>query len=243
MNKQLKLFNYNLDSSKVDKLNGINKLIYIHISNMITNQNYTLKEAISYTVNFYSCKMQRYRIKQNILNVFNDEKKDIEVYVYLIFDGNYYKIGKSKDPEKRLKSIKTGNANAVLICYANERIINEKQLHTIYFNYRVNGEWFDLNQKQIDNIILLMKDKKDENLINQTVKMQTTRQKRIKNKAKFIMPYGKYKGVNIEDIEDINYLQYMKSELYNRLANNDRKKSVMYNSIDLRLKEIKSSII
>ena len=42
-------------------------------------------------------------------------KQDINQYTYVIFDGELYKIGKSKKPESRCKQLKTANPKCELI--------------------------------------------------------------------------------------------------------------------------------
>ena len=78
-----------------------------------------------------------------------------EQLTYLIFDGILYKIGKSINPEKRLKQIKTSNPNAKLICYGNA--VTEKYMHDRFYRSRVKGEWFKLNDEQLRNAIRLIK--------------------------------------------------------------------------------------
>jgi len=48
-------------------------------------------------------------------------------YTYLMFDGTYYKIGKTVDVKKRYKSLRTGNPNIRLIAYTDQ--YDEKELH------------------------------------------------------------------------------------------------------------------
>ena len=50
-----------------------------------------------------------------------------EIFTYIMFDGSYFKIGQSTQPEKRLKQIKTANPNVSLLCYGNK--ITEKYLY------------------------------------------------------------------------------------------------------------------
>jgi len=68
-----------------------------------------------------------------------------------------YKIGFSKRPvEKRLNELKTGNACEIKIV----NIFNsvwaikiESTLHRLYSSKRVSGEWFDLNNDDVDQFI------------------------------------------------------------------------------------------
>jgi hypothetical protein len=84
-------------------------------------------------------------------------------YTYLMYDGNLYKIGKSKNPLTRLNQLKTSNPNLEIICFGNG--IEEENLHSIYCKNRVQGEWFNLNNNQIIEIKNLIEQKKD-NLFN-----------------------------------------------------------------------------
>jgi hypothetical protein len=69
----------------------------------------------------------------------------------------FYKIGWTKrDPQKRLKELKTANSQDLNIEYIltskfGPRI--EKNLHRKYSNKRCNGEWFELNQKEASEFI------------------------------------------------------------------------------------------
>ena len=77
-------------------------------------------------------------------------------YVYLISDlNNYtYKIGISKNPENRIKSLQTGNDNKLKIVH---KILCENfndvelALHNKYQFLRVNGEWFELADEDVAN--------------------------------------------------------------------------------------------
>tara|TARA_Y100000310_G_C20334261_1_gene646713 strand:+ start:381 stop:680 length:300 start_codon:yes stop_codon:yes gene_type:complete len=54
------------------------------------------------------------------------------------------KIGRSKDPQKRLKQLQTGNPNKLkLIASFEKEGWKEKALHEELSRYRLEGEWFD----------------------------------------------------------------------------------------------------
>lgn len=56
------------------------------------------------------------------------------------------KIGRSKDPSKRLKQLQTGNPNKLrLIASFNGQGWKEKILHESLKKFRKEGEWFDYN--------------------------------------------------------------------------------------------------
>ena len=77
--------------------------------------------------------------------------------VYLITDGNYYKIGVSTDPESRLKSLQTGNPNKLEIVNtynvsSSDMYEMETTLHNMFKDKRVLNEWFDLEYSDIEDI-------------------------------------------------------------------------------------------
>lgn len=87
----------------------------------------------------------------------NDIKQLIDdhtgsIYILHVSGTNKYKIGKSKDPLRRIKEIQTGSPDKIII----ERIIKvknmhkeERVIHQIFQRYRTVGEWFEINDKSI----------------------------------------------------------------------------------------------
>jgi hypothetical protein len=81
-------------------------------------------------------------------------------YVYIIthnpFDGAA-KIGISKNPQRRLAQLQTGNP-ARLIIYGMFGHINyksiERSIHAAYADKLILGEWFRLSRDQMDKIIV-----------------------------------------------------------------------------------------
>lgn len=69
-------------------------------------------------------------------------------YVYLITDGDFLKVGISKDPVTRLKGLQTANARKLSLVQTSKRMSREDaaqweaQLHEKYKDSRVQGEWF-----------------------------------------------------------------------------------------------------
>jgi len=78
-------------------------------------------------------------------------------YVYIIKGGNYYKIGISKSPEKRLKQLQDASTpyflKLILLKYTDQIFSLEKELHKKFKNKNINKEWFKLNQSNIDTLI------------------------------------------------------------------------------------------
>lgn len=74
-------------------------------------------------------------------------------YVYIITDGEGYKIGFSKSPEKRLKELQTANKNKLQLIHTQEVKFGqqtERALHNFLAQYRQEGEWFLLSLDLIE---------------------------------------------------------------------------------------------
>jgi len=81
---------------------------------------------------------------------FNYLKKKTVVY-FIESESGLVKIGKSSNPEKRLKALQVANSEKLKII----KIINknaEKKIQSYFKSERVNGEWFKKSQKMIDFI-------------------------------------------------------------------------------------------
>ncbi len=86
-------------------------------------------------------------------------------YLYFLKAGNTVKIGISKNPEKRIKAIQTGNAQAVYllgkICFhsRNDANLMEKAIHQSYSYLNRNArEWFHETDELIDFIESILKE-------------------------------------------------------------------------------------
>lgn len=69
--------------------------------------------------------------------------------VYLIrTDNGRYKIGISKDPNKRILELQTGNSDELVLIdtYESENASKiETTLHNRFFHRRKHGEWFEMS--------------------------------------------------------------------------------------------------
>ena len=71
-------------------------------------------------------------------------------FVYFLFDGEFVKIGIADEIIKRISEIQTSNARKIsLLAYkAFETrawaLYAEKELHSFFDLFRLNGEWFDI---------------------------------------------------------------------------------------------------
>lgn len=83
-------------------------------------------------------------------------KQKIKSHVYLMKCGEKYKIGVSKDVERRKKQLNNRPfpveilAQSPLIEDANDL---EEVLHEIHSNGRIDGEWFDLTDNEVNTLI------------------------------------------------------------------------------------------
>ena len=78
------------------------------------------------------------------------------MYVYLIRAGTLYKIGKSNDPNKRMRTFQTANPTRlemVATISSNDAYGLESRLHRKYHRKRMSGgEWFRLDQDDVQYI-------------------------------------------------------------------------------------------
>lgn len=93
------------------------------------------------------------------------EMESEECYVYFMFDTKSlcYKIGISNLPEWREKTLQSEKPSVKLIAakkFVNRRIAAnfEKALHDSYSHKRKRGEWFQLDQEDIDEIRITLKE-------------------------------------------------------------------------------------
>lgn len=184
-----------------------------------------------------------------------EEKK--EILTYLITDGNLYKIGKSIDPEKRFKQLKTANPYIEMVCYGNG--VSEAYLHSLFFQKRKSGEWFDLSDENLQKCVRLisegekntfgeLKYKKKRfinsdgkivicdmitwNLTDQEIKDSVDSKKHsIDLNKKYVINFGKYKNTKIIDMvtqEQYEYCEWFLDTYSKTLSKNAKKKDRKY---------------
>jgi len=62
---------------------------------------------------------------------------------------NYYKIGFSKNPKYREKTLQSEKPTIELIKKYVGYMYQEKELHDIFSDNRIRGEWFELRDDQL----------------------------------------------------------------------------------------------
>ena len=100
-------------------------------------------EKIEQAINFYK-NGKKIDKKQN----------DKNGYVYIMYDDStkQYKIGFSKKPEYREKTLQSEKPSIKMIFYHKSNMNIEKKLHNLYQDFRTRGEWFILNEQHIIDI-------------------------------------------------------------------------------------------
>lgn len=74
------------------------------------------------------------------------------MYIYIMKCSSFYKIGYSKNPANRLKTVRTHNPLEVKIIATlktNNYIELERKLHDLFYNKRTRGEWFELKEDDL----------------------------------------------------------------------------------------------
>lgn len=153
-----------------------------------------------------------------------------DIFCYLITDGNYYKIGKSKDPIKRMKDMKTANPNISMICFS--QYIPEKFLHDLFTNNRHEREWFKLDMLDVQLVKSLMSIHNQDqanilmrmsrNIIKK-VEREKVKDKNFKYEAskpyEYKLTFGKYEGRRLKSMTneaERNYLRWLYKTHFNR---------------------------
>jgi len=76
-------------------------------------------------------------------------------YIYILKNKEFYKIGRSKNPKNRIKSYVTENPDEIeiILCeYVDDYKKAEEELHILFKDKKHRGEWFKLNNEDIELI-------------------------------------------------------------------------------------------
>lgn len=82
----------------------------------------------------------------------NNQNKITKVYVMIDKNTGFYKIGRSKNPKTREKTLQSEKPTIEMLFNYDARVKDEKELHKMFSNKRVRGEWFDLNGSDLMTI-------------------------------------------------------------------------------------------
>lgn len=78
--------------------------------------------------------------------------KPTRIYVMLDWHTGYHKIGRSKSPFDRERTLQSEKPTIELLFYFEATEDVETKLHNIFDNKRVRGEWFNLTDEDIQYI-------------------------------------------------------------------------------------------
>lgn len=81
--------------------------------------------------------------------------KRMHDYVYIIKDGDRYKIGYSGDPERRLKSLQTGNPRKLELVFRFKTLWAEPLEYYLQDHFKskqTRGEWYALTDKELNEM-------------------------------------------------------------------------------------------
>jgi hypothetical protein len=123
-------------------------------------------------------------------------------YTYLISDGTYYKIGKSMNPFRRLQQLKTANPLCELIAYTKK--YTEKQLHKKFRRWKLDREWYNLPQYEVQNLIIEMTEPKKKKSVIEIKNIQL---------QEYLIPYGDYKGRKLCSMLGVDEIRYLRKQL------------------------------
>lgn len=123
-------------------------------------------------------------------------------YTYLVTDGQYYKIGSSLNPFRRVKELQTANPSAKLLGYTKK--YEEKRLHDKYKKWRVKGEWFNLPQYEVDRLLTEMKKPKKKKSLAEIKELAL---------ESYIIPYGDYKGKLLSEMTSVDDIRYLRKQI------------------------------
>ena len=96
--------------------------------------------------------------KVNKVNRFiqrNSGAQDLDDYIYIVKCHQFYKIGITFDVDKRINFLQCGNPYPIEIIYlvrCPEVRLVEQSIHQCFIDKKIRGEWFILNDKDIEDI-------------------------------------------------------------------------------------------
>lgn len=123
------------------------------------------KDSFKRFVRTYLQALKEIGFKYKEINVYNDNNVYSDpCYVYLMKDlkNGYYKIGISKKPEYRERTLQSEKPFIEMLCakkYPLRKIAKaiESALHFAFDNQRIRGEWFNLSEKDVSALIETLK--------------------------------------------------------------------------------------
>lgn len=73
------------------------------------------------------------------------------IYVIVELETANCKVGYSRNPDKRLRELQTGNPNTLsILCTLEGDKPDERMIHDKWKDVHMKGEWFSYNEKFVD---------------------------------------------------------------------------------------------
>lgn len=146
------------DQSDIKKIYKGNGDPYFSYNELLTIK-YYINSMLSYYVDNGYGKRDIDKLNSHYhleLPIFKGEKINVnkKSFIYLMYDehSNFFKIGISKKPEVREKTLQSEKPTIVLKQKWIGDMTDEKFLHTYFKDKRIRGEWFSLTNDDIDFI-------------------------------------------------------------------------------------------
>lgn len=82
--------------------------------------------------------------------------KDEVGYIYLVKTLGYIKIGITRDPKKRIDSIRNSlpvELSVIKVLPVKDYRVTERELHNKYIHKHVKNEWFTLDDNDVNDIL------------------------------------------------------------------------------------------
>ena len=94
------------------------------------------------------------RVMMRDLGEYPKRKSEPLTNIYIMLDKRtgFYKIGKSDSPTKRERTLQSDNPLIELVAHYRASYKQEQVLHNTYSEKRVRGEWFRLDENDLENI-------------------------------------------------------------------------------------------
>jgi len=170
---------------------------------------------------------------------------------YLAYDGEFYKIGKSIDPIKRMRDLKVANPRITLVTFGSA--IDEKDLHAYFHKCRVSGEWFDLNKAEVVKCIQLIETGLQPNPDTQAhyqnqsgdygkLALRKRKQWESMQYERYVIDFGKHTGrplIEMTSTEDISYVTWFVNAYYEKHICGKSKSAKRRNAKDWKYKSFK----
>lgn len=97
-------------------------------------------------------KTEYYKMIFDNVNLDSIDKSTKHVYLMYNERNNYIKIGQSKNPKLREKTLQGEEPNLQLLAIWEAPVKVEKELHRLYKDKNIRGEWFDLSFDDLQEI-------------------------------------------------------------------------------------------